>query len=120
MNDDALQQWLSADRRAAPRVAKTGFIKKSPEHSAALDRVRNWTRERFDLSAETTILVSEIACTVPGCPPIETVIAFWTENDKRHHFKIFKPVAKVLGDDLPPAWLKDSLVVPEGADCDCC
>jgi hypothetical protein len=23
-------------------------------------------------------------------------------------------------DDLPPAWLRDSLVVPEGGDCDCC
>jgi nitrate reductase delta subunit len=48
------------------------------------------------------------------------VVAFWTETDKRHHFKIFKPVAAVVADDLPPAWLKEALAVPEGGDCECC
>jgi len=116
---DALQQWLSADRRAAPQAARTGFVKKSPEHSAALERVRTWTRERFALADDAAILVAEVACGLPGCPPLETVVAFWADA-KRHHFKVFKPVAEVVLDDLPIAWLKDSLVVPEGADCDCC
>ena len=57
---------------------------------------------------------------LPGCPPLETVIAFWTEGDRRHHFKVFKPVAEVVLDDLPPAWMKDALAVPEGFECDCC
>ena len=68
------------------------FSKKSPEHVAALDRVREWVRARFRLSEETAILVAEVACAVPGCPPIETVIAFWSDA-KRHHFKVFMPVA---------------------------
>ncbi len=96
-----------------------GFIKKSPEHAAALARVREWTRARFTLPDEAAILVAEVACMLPGCPPLETVVAFWTD-EKRHHFKIFKPVDEVVADDLPFAWLKDSLVVPEGAECDCC
>ena len=54
-------------------------IKKSPEHTAALDRVREWVRARFSLG-EGAILVAEVACAVPGCPPIETVIAFWSER----------------------------------------
>jgi hypothetical protein len=95
-----------------------GFIKKSPEHLAALDRVREWTRERFTLAEDVTILVSEVACTLPGCPPLETVIVFWT--DTRHHFKIFKPVTEVVYDDLPFAWLKDALAVPDDFVCDCC
>src|SRR5215813_7495639 len=103
----------------AARVAATGFIKKSPEHSAALVRVRTWTRERFALSDDDAILVAEVACGLPGCPPLETVVAFWA-GAKRHHFKVFKPVARVTPDDLPIAWLKDSLAIPEGADCDCC
>ena len=97
-----------------------GFIKKSPEHTAALDRVREWARARFRLPDDAAILVAEVVCTLPGCPPLETVIAFWTEGDKRHHFKVFKPVAEVVGDDLPPAWMKDALAVPEGFECDCC
>jgi len=96
-----------------------GFIKKSPEHVAALERVREWTRKRFSLPDDATIVVSEIACILPGCPPLETVIVFW-EDDKRHHFKIFKPVADVVCDDLPFAWLKDALAVPEDFVCDCC
>jgi len=96
-----------------------GFIKKSPDHVAALARVREWTRARFKLSDEAAILVAEVACMLPGCPPLETVVAFWNDG-KRHHFKIFKPVNDVIYDDLPFAWLKDSLVVPEGAECDCC
>jgi hypothetical protein len=36
-----------------------GFIKKSPEHHAAVDRVREWTRARFNLSEDATIAVSE-------------------------------------------------------------
>src|SRR6185503_3312966 len=80
------------------------FAKKDPDHTAALDRVREWVRARFSL-AVSAILVAEVACTVPGCPPLETVIAFWSE-ERRYHFKVFKPVAEVIEDDLPPSWLK--------------
>jgi hypothetical protein len=97
-----------------------GFKRNSPAHLQALDRVREWTRERFKLPAEATVMVAEIACTVPGCPPIDTVVAFWSNDETRHQFKIFKPVEEVVQGDLPYAWLKDSLAVPHGADCDCC
>jgi nitrate reductase delta subunit len=119
-----------------------GSFKKSPEHLEALDRVKEWTRERFTLSQDTVILVSEIACSLPGCPPLETVVAFWTEGDdqravalhslrshsrwspqevqRRHHFKIFKPVEEVVNDDLPFYWMIDALVVPDGIGCECC
>ena len=94
--------------------------KTSPERLQALDRVREWTRERFKLPDEATIMVTEIACALPGCPPLETVVAFWTDADKRHHFKLFKPMQDVVLDDLPPTWLKDSLLVDEMAGCECC
>lgn len=95
-------------------------MRKTPEHREASTRVREWTRERFKLDEATTILVTEIACGLPGCPPLETVVAFWTDDTKRHQFKIFKPIRNVGIDDLPPAWLKDSLAIPEGYGCDCC
>ena len=94
------------------------FNKKSPEHIAALGRVREWVRERFALG-DAAILVAEVACAVPGCPPIETVIAFWSE-DRRHHFKVFKPVAEVTDADLPPYWMKRALAVSDDFQCECC
>ena len=50
-----------------------GFTKKSPDDAAALDRVRGWTRARFTLAADETVMVSEIACAVPGCPSLSVI-----------------------------------------------
>ncbi len=81
----------------------------------AVARVREWTRRRFSLPGDAVISVAEIACGLPGCPPLETVVVFWTAHTTRHHFKIFKPVAQVTIDDLPFAWQRDALAVPPGA-----
>ncbi len=84
----------------------------------ALERVRVWTRQRFGLGEESPVFVSEVACSLPGCPPLETVVGFWTAEGIRHHFKVFKPVLAVVEDDLPFAWLIDALVVgDDGCDC---
>jgi hypothetical protein len=95
-------------------------LKKRPEHLAALDRVREWTRERFKLPDDAAIMVTELACALPGCPPLETVVAFWSGADTRHHFKVFKPAIEVIEDDLPPSWMKNALIVVEGFGCECC
>ena len=93
---------------------------KRPDYLKALDRVKEWTRVRFKLPQDAAILVTEVACALPGCPPLETVVAFWTDADTRHHFKVFKPVAEVVADDLPPAWLKNALIAVEGEGLECC
>jgi len=49
---------------------------KRPEYLRALDRVKQWTRVRFKLPADAAILVTEVACALRGCPPLETVVAF--------------------------------------------
>ena len=97
-----------------------GSFRKSPAQLQALDQVQVLTRERFKLDRDDVVLVTELVCALPGCPPLETVVAFWTDGDRRHHFKVFKPVAMVLGDDLPYAWQKNSLFALEGEGCDCC
>lgn len=96
-----------------------GFIKKSETHASALVRVREWTRERFGLAVEAPVVVAEIACPLPGCPPIETVVVFWSEG-RRHRFKVFKPVADVVRDDLPFGWLKPALAAADDSESGCC
>jgi hypothetical protein len=102
-----------------PASAKMQPLKKGRACDEALVRVREWTRERFSLPAEAAILVSEIACGLKGCPPLETVVVFWI-GETRHHFKFFKPLGEVVFDDFPPAWLRQALAVPDGFECDCC
>jgi nitrate reductase delta subunit len=93
-------------------------FKKSPAQAEAVARVREWTRQRFKLGEDATVVVSQVSCRVPGCPPLETVVAFWI-GETRHRFKLFKPVEDVVADDLPPAWFKDALVDADFG-CDCC
>ncbi len=116
-DDDSVEAHFARD-------FTTLYDELAAKESPALARVREWVRRRFKLSEDAAILVSEVECKLPGCPPLETVVAFWTkdpvEGDKRYHFKLFKKVSEVVYDDLPFAWLLDTLVVPEGFACECC
>lgn len=116
--DSALSAWIRPDS-PGDAADSFGIPRSSGGDPEAVARVREWVRERFGLMADAAILVSEVTCNLPGCPPLETVVAFW-ENDTRHHFKLFKPVAEVAPDNLPYAWMKESLIVPEGFGCECC
>ena len=99
---------------------KFGSFRKGPGHLDAVQRVKDWTRSRFQLAEEETIVVTEIARALPGFPPLQTAVGFWTTDGTRHHFSIFKPVENVVDADIPPAWLKDSLALSEGVECACC
>jgi hypothetical protein len=99
---------------------RLGAFKRDAVHLRALENVKAWTRESLELAQDNAILVSEVACMQPGCPPLETVVTFWTGGAERHWFKIFKPVAEVAFDDLPPAWLRDALYASDPIDGACC
>ncbi len=118
----ALQAWQSGrNATTMPESFRIGpALKADPEHTAALERVRGWTRARFGLPEDAAILVAQVACSLPGCPPLETAVAFWTAEATRHQFKLFKPVAEVVEDDLPPSFMKTALIVDEESGFECC
>jgi nitrate reductase delta subunit len=124
--ESALQRWFPAPAKPSPAGPEAedalfgGGRAKSAAQADALERVREWVRDRFKLRPEDAIMVSEVTCTIPGCPPLETAVAFWDEAGTRYHFKVLKPVAEVTLDNLPFAWMKDTLVLPEGFGCECC
>jgi nitrate reductase delta subunit len=89
-----------------------------PTFLAALESVQGWTRRRFKLVPEAAVLVSQVACRLPGCPPLETVVAFWSEDERRHQFKLYKPLVQVGYDDI--GWLIGSPASHDGAGWDCC
>jgi hypothetical protein len=101
-------------------MAALGFPKRTDANREAIARVKALTRAHFRLTPDDAIMVTEIECGVPGCPPLETIIAFWTDETRRHHTKVFKPVTEVVEDDLPPWWMKDRLVAEEIFGCPCC
>jgi hypothetical protein len=96
-----------------------GFRKADLERSRAIARVREYARQRFHLSGDDTVTVAELACALPGCPPLETIITFWI-GEQRHHLKLFKPATEVIPDDLPPGWYRSALAVNSDFEGDCC
>jgi hypothetical protein len=97
-----------------------GSFRKGPGLVEAAQRVKDWTRERFRLTDDETVVVTEIALALPGFPPLQTAVAFWSAEGTRHHFTIFKPIEHIVEADLPPGWLKESLAFSEGVECACC
>lgn len=91
-----------------------------PGARAAQARVEAWTRARFALAPEATVLAIELACRIPGCPPVETVVTFWEGEGARYRFKLFKPLADVAEDDLPFRWLKPALLDEDELGLSCC
>ena len=49
------------------KSATFGFRRKPPGHAAAAEAVRAWTRARFGLGDDSTVMVAEVTCAVPGC-----------------------------------------------------
>lgn len=107
--------WAGSGKAGAFRDRRGGAT-----HLDAVERLKDWTRGRFCLLDEEIVLVSEIARALPGSPPLETVVAFWTADGTRHHFTVFKPAEQASEEDVPPAWLKEALAASRGIDCDCC
>lgn len=87
---------------------------------AARRRVEGWTRARFGLGEDCTVMAAELACGVPGCPPVETVVAFWTADGRRYRFKVFKPLGDLVEDDVPWRWLLPALVDENELGLACC
>src|SRR5258708_15856464 len=86
------------------------FLMLAPSNRADVaSQVKKWTRERFGLGGDATILVTELESATPGFPALHTVVAFWTAERKHYHFRIFKPLENVQADDLPPSWSRHPL-----------
>jgi hypothetical protein len=64
---------------------------------------QQWVGEELDLPEDTTVVVSELTCTEPGCPPLETVVSVFPEGMDSLLVKMAKPVADVGRADLVAA-----------------
>lgn len=80
-------------------MARTAAMPKaSPEH---VDNLKSVVRTTLGLTADTTVLVQQLACAEPGCPPVETVIAVFSRP--RTTWKLPKPTADVTPDTVRAA-----------------
>ena len=73
---------------------------KRKSNSQAIQQVKAWVFEALQLEEKTSLMVTELRCTEPGCPPIETVIALLKPSHPTQQYKIHKPIADISFDDV--------------------
>jgi hypothetical protein len=54
----------------------------------------------FNLPDSASILVTELRCTEPGCPPLETVIAILQEGQATIQHKVHKAIQEITPADI--------------------
>lgn len=89
---------------------RAALPRKAP--AAHLGTLKDTVRGALSLGADGAVLVQQLACTEPGCPPVETVVAVLTAP--RRSWKFHGPAA-----NLTAARLREALIEhPEGHDHD--
>ncbi len=66
----------------------------------SLDQIRYWMRQNFGFGKEVPIVVKEVPCVKPACPPIETAIVAILKNAPPRYFKIQRPINEVTFDNV--------------------
>lgn len=70
---------------------------------AVAARIRAWAQELFDLTEKGSVAVSELRCSEPGCPPLETVVVISPRAGETFQRKLHKPAAALTFADLRDA-----------------
>jgi hypothetical protein len=68
-----------------------------PAHLAA---IKGWVAEALALPDDVTVMVTELRCSEPGCPPLETVIALLRPSLPPEQRKLHKATAEITADDI--------------------
>ena len=76
------------------------FEPKLPTNIDQILLIQTWVRKQLALSEEVAVMVTELRCSEPGCPPLETMIAILEGPGQRRVLKIHKQMAEVTGDDI--------------------
>ena len=66
--------------------------------SAELRQLKNWVYEILTLDRDVPISISQLKCTAPGCPPLETVIAVMSQPPQT--YKIHRPATEIDRGDV--------------------
>ena len=76
------------------------FGARSAPNPSRVAEIKTWVAEAFALDDAVLVMVTELQCTEPGCPPIETVVALMGGPDGRQQFKLHSPIADVSFADI--------------------
>lgn len=67
---------------------------------AKIGQVKSWVQDQLSLPEDAVVMVTELRCTEPGCPPLETVIAVLNGPGSKRQYKLHKGVSDVTREDI--------------------
>ncbi len=71
---------------------------------AAVRALKDAARALFEATDEDAVVVNELRCTEPGCPPVETVVALLRRGSPPRQVKVHKAIVDVSVEDLRAAF----------------
>ena len=74
-----------------------------PKTLAHLTALKDHTRHLLALDDQDTVLITELRCTEPGCPPLETVVAVLAVGDAPRRWTVHLPLDRVTSGDITDA-----------------
>jgi hypothetical protein len=83
------------------------------DHAAALKAIRAWTLASIP-PGDPVISISELACTDPGCAPLETVILVLWDDEPAWKLRVHKSLLEVEEIDVAVALRFLEKVTPRG------
>ena len=63
-------------------------------------------RSYLDLDEDVHVLIQELNCLEPDCPPKETIFAVFLENEAPFQFRLHKALEDISESDLAQLFLK--------------
>ncbi len=82
-----------------------------PGPSPQLRELKETVRTLLGLDDDTAVMVRQLTCTEPGCPPLETVVALLPMEGEARRWTLHRPADQITEDDLRAA-----LLAPEQHD----
>lgn len=78
------------------------FERATPDakRSEAIRYIKALARELMHAQDDDAVMVTELACTEPGCPPVETVIALLRAGAPPRQLKVHKAIPEVTREDV--------------------
>ncbi|MER6546362.1 hypothetical protein [Streptomyces sp. NPDC001250] len=67
--------------------------------------LKETVRTLLDLDDDTAVLIRQLACTEPGCPPLETVVVVLPMEGAARRWTLHRPADQITKDALRAALL---------------
>jgi hypothetical protein len=65
-----------------------------------LEQVQDWLVSVFGFASGTQVLIKQVPCAKEGCPPLETALVAFIENEPPRLFKILETINNITFDHV--------------------